>query len=339
MSKKRLIVVAPGRGSYTAETLGFLKKHKSPQAGFLADLDGRRRAIGEPTISELDNAAKFSPSLHMRGEHASPLIYACAYHDFMALLSDENKEKYEVVAICGNSMGWYLAMAFAGALDHASSFQLIQTMGSMMKTEIIGGQMIYPVLDDNWQPDYERERVLLSLIERVQKQGLGQAYISIWLGGYYVVGGDQAGLSYLMKNLPKAGDYPFQLIHHAAFHTPLLYETSKRAFEIMPRDGFGAPHTPLIDGRGVIWQPYSTDVEALYQYTLGHQVYQPYDFTASVTVAIKEFAPDAVCLLGPGAGLSGAIGQVFAKNRWRGVVDKTSFKAKAKELLLLSADI
>jgi [acyl-carrier-protein] S-malonyltransferase len=327
--KKRIVVVCPGRGSYTSETLGYLKKHKNPQTEFLNDLDQRRKAMGEPAISDLDAKEKFSPSLHTRGEHASPLIYAASYFDFQSI----DREKYEVVAICGNSMGWYLTLAFGGALDWAGAFQVIQTMGSMMKYEIIGGQIIYPIVDDNWLPDFEKEQILRKAIERVQSERIGECHISIFLGGYVVVGGDAPALQYLLKVLPKSGDYPFQLLNHAAFHTPLLYETARRAFELLPESLFQAPQVPLIDGRGVIWQPYSTDVSALYDYTLGHQVYAPYDFTASVTVALKEFAPDQLWLLGPGSSLGGALGQIFVKNRWKNIANKNDFKSRSKEVL------
>jgi len=329
--KKRVVVICPGRGSYTAETLGYLKKYAGQNyfADFITDIDQRRQEWGEPTISDLDQKEKFSPSLHTRGEHASALIYACSYADFSSI----DREQFEIVAICGNSMGWYLTLAFSGALDWEGSFHLIQTMGSMMKEEIIGGQMIYPVVDDNWLPSPQREQIVQKALADVQRQGLGEAYISIWLGGYVVIGGDKPALTYLQKNLPKSGDYPFQLINHAAFHTPLLYETAKRAFELIPEHYFNRPKIPIIDGRGTIWQPYSTDTEALYQYTLGHQVYAPYDFTASVTVALKEFAPDYLWLLGPGASLGGAIGQILVKNHWRDIRSKDGFKKHAKEIL------
>lgn len=330
--KKRVVVICPGRGSYTAETLGFIKNHKFPQKLFMQDIDQRRQAIGEMSISELDQKDKFQTSLHTKGEHASSLIYASAYHDFMSI----NRDEFEISAICGNSMGWYLTLAFAGALDHAGAFQVIQTMGSMMKAEIIGGQLIYPIVDDNWLPDREREAQVLEMLAKVNRENLGEVYISIWLGGYLVIAGDKSGLQYLLKNLPKSGDYPFQLINHAAFHTPLLYETSKQAREAISSHYFMKPKIPMIDGRGVIWQPYSTDAEALYDYTLAHQVYAPFDFTTSVTVALKEFMPDYLWLLGPGASLGGVLGQILIKNKWRGILTKNDFKAKSKEILITS---
>lgn len=329
--KKRIVVICPGRGSYTAETLGYFNKYrKSPFIQFLDDVDERRAAIGEPTITDLDGKEKFSPALHTRGEHASVLIYAASMCDFMAI----DREKYEVVAICGNSMGWYLTLAMGGALSREGAFHVIQTMGSMMKNEIIGGQIIYPAVDENWHRDPQREHLIYEMIRKVNEEKLGEAYVSIFLGGYIVIGGDRVGLQYLLKNLPKAGDYPFQLLNHAAFHTPMLFETARRAFEAIPENLFTAPHIPLIDGRGHIWMPYSSDARALYEYTLGHQVYAPYDFTTSVSVALKEFMPDALLLLGPGASLGGALGQIFVQNKWRGILDKASFKTKAIDNLM-----
>jgi len=322
--KKRIVVVCPGRGSYTAETLNYLKRFsKVPTfAEFVADIDGRRREWGEPTITELDTKEKFSPSLHTRGEHASPLIYACSYGDFLSI----DREQYEIVALAGNSMGWYLALAFSGVLNWAGAFHTIQTMGSMMKQEIIGAQLIYPIVDENWLPDPKREAVVHEALAEIKQAGVGEAYVSIWLGGYVVLAGEKRAVDFLQKKLPKTGDYPFQLINHAAFHTPLMYETSQRAFEAIPESLFHAPQLPLIDGRGQIWQPYSTDTRALYEYTLGHQVYATYDFTSSITVALKEFAPDQLWLLGPGSSLGGSLGQILIKNQWRGIKNKDDFK-------------
>lgn len=326
MKKERVVVICPGRGSYTKETLGYLKPHRTQLEDFLADIDARRAALGEPTISELDNAPEFKPAVHTKGENASTLIYACSYADFMSI----DLEKYEIVAITGNSMGWYLAMAFAGALEWAGAFDVINTMGSMMKEKVIGGQIIYPVVDGDWKKSHELEATVDRAIAQARKNG-GVVHRSIHLGGYAVIGGDSTGLGFLLKTLPKIENYPFQLVNHAAFHTPLLAETSQRAFATLPRDEFMMPVVPLIDGRGVIWQPYSTDVEALYQYTLGTQVVDTYDFTAAVTVALKEFAPDRLMLLGPGNSLGGSIGQILVQNKWLGIESKADFSTRQKQ--------
>ena len=126
--KKRIVVICPGRGTYTKETLGYIRQHGAFTQDFIRDIDRRRQELNEPTITELDSAPTFNPQVHTRGEHASSLIYACSYTDFMAI----DREKFEVVAITGNSMGWYLALAYGESLDWAGGFHLINTMGSMM---------------------------------------------------------------------------------------------------------------------------------------------------------------------------------------------------------------
>lgn len=330
--KERIAVICPGRGSYTKDTLGYLKPYHSQIADFLQDIDSRRLEINEPTISELDNAQTFQPALHTKGEHASPLIYACSYADFQAI----DRNKYEIVAVTGNSMGWYLTLAFAGALDWACAFNVINTMGSMMKSKIIGGQMIYPIVDGDWKASAELKDIVMKCIEAARSAG-GEVHVSIHLGGYIVLGGDQAGLGYMMKNLPKIDNYPFQLVNHAAFHTPMLQETSQKAFEMLGVELFRRPQIPMVDGRGKIWQPYSTDTEDLWRYTFEDQVVAPYDFTKAVTVTLKEFAPQKLVLLGPGNSLGGSIGQILIQNRWRPtanskeITNKAEFQALQKE--------
>ncbi len=323
--RERVVVICPGRGTYTKETLGYLKKYRPQQNQqynqFFDLLDQKRQALGVPTLSDLDNEPVFKPGLHTKGEHASALIYACSFADFMSL----DREKFDVVAVTGNSMGWYIALAVAGALDANSAFEVINTMGSMMKEQIIGGQLIYPIVDLNWQKSLHQEKDLQQALSEVQAMDGCEAYISIHLGGYAVIGGNQKALDFLLKRLPKIENYPFQLINHAAFHTPLLNEISNRAFETLPPPLFQKPQIPLIDGRGHIWMDYATDLEALYDYTLGHQVVAPYDFTQAVTVALKEFCPDRLILLGPGNTLGGSIGQILIENKWKNVSSKADF--------------
>ena len=331
--KKRIVVICPGRGSYTKETLGYLRPYAGKMREFIADLDERRQAVGEPTISELDNDLNFKPQLHTKGEHASPLIYACAYADFMAI----NRDKYEIVAVTGNSMGWYLTLAFGGSLDWAGAFEVINTMGSMMKNEIIGGQVMYPLVDETWRRSQAKIDAIELAVERASRREGVEIYASIFLGGYLVLGANKAGVSALLKELPPYENYPFQLINHAAFHTPLLRPTAARAFETLSESLFHRPQIPLIDGRGCIWQPYSTSVEDLYHYTLGHQVVEPYDYTRAISVALKEFAPDHLVLLGPGSSLGGATGQILIENNWLSIANKEQFtKRQAEDPFLIS---
>lgn len=322
--KKRAVVICPGRGSYTKETLGYIRQYGAHHREFIADLDARRAELGEPTISELDNATTFSPQLHTRGENASPLIYACSYIDFMSI----DREKYDIVAITGNSMGWYLTLAYGGSLDWAGAFSVINTMGGMMKKEILGGQVIYPIVDDQWRRSPQKIAAVEQAVFQAREKSGCDIHMSIYLGGFVVLGAEQAGINALLKELPSYENYPFQLINHAAFHTPILRPIAEKAFRELGPELFKRPEIPLIDGRGCIWQPYSTNIEDLYHYTLGHQVVEPYDFTTAVSVAIKEFAPDKLILLGPGSSLGGSLGQILVANDWWKIDSKQAFSER-----------
>ncbi len=319
MDKQRIVVICPGRGTYTRDTSGYLKAHGAPAKEQIDWMDAQRTSAGLPTLSELD-AQLFKAKVHMAGEHASPLIYACSLSDFLSI----DQSKYEIVAITGNSMGWYIALALGGAMTQENAYHLIHTMGSMMTGGIIGGQIIYPIVDENWQLDESKKEMVLS---EVEKSG---AHVSIYLGGYVVIGGEQSALDILLKKLPTDDKYPFQLPFHAAFHTPLMNDVSEKGMGVLPSSLFQRPIIPLVDGRGHIWSSFSTDISELHQYTLGHQVTKAYDFTSAITVAMKEFCPDKIVLLGPGNTLGGSIGQIMTENNWLDVNSKSTFSKRQK---------
>lgn len=326
MSKNRIAVVAPGRGSYTKETMGYLKRNSSGIRQWIQQMDDARKSMSLPTLTELDQAEIFKTQLHTKGEHASALIYACALADFHRIDLDKN----EIVAITGNSMGWYIALVLAGVLDPMQGFELIQTMGAMMSGGLVGGQVIYPVVDESWQIDSSQRDNVMAIVKKLNTMEGVEVYISIELGGYLVFGANKQGVTELLKALPKNGDFPFQLINHGAFHTPLLKQVSEKAFQLLRPEMFRPPTRPLVDGRGKIWQPYSTDPLEIYRYTLGHQVLEPYHFTNAVSVALKEFVPDQLWLLGPGNSLGGSIGQILVNLRWKTITGKLEFSETQK---------
>ena len=94
---------------------------------------------------------------------------------------------------------------------------------------------------------------------------------------------------------------------------------------------FSKPSVPLIDGEGGIWTPQSTDIAKLRDYTLGAQVSQTYDFTKAVQVAVKEFAPDKLIVLGPGNTLGGPIAQSLIDIDWFGWGGKSDFSLSQSE--------
>ena len=50
-----------------------------------------------------------------------------------------------------------------------------------------------------------------------------------------------------------------------------------------------------------------------------------------MSVALKEFCPDKVFLLGPGNSLGGVIGQILIKNKWNGITSKKHFSEQQEE--------
>jgi malonyl CoA-acyl carrier protein transacylase len=315
MNKERIVVVAPGRGSYSRENTGVLNQNSKIIERQLSLIDSKRKSQGYMTITELDKQ-NFKSNVHMAGENASPLIYACSLADFYSI----DRAKYEVVAITGNSMGWYTALALANTLSEEHSYHLIQSMGSMMKKRLIGGQIIYPIIDEDWKIKEEKIDFLNKQIKKYN------AYISIYLGGYVVIGGESDSLNSLLSDLPKEDKYPFQIPFNGAFHTPLMNSISSKVDRLFNLLDFKKPNIPIVDGRGKIWSPFSTDISGLSNYTLKHQVNKTYDFSTAIEVSLKEFCPDKIVLLGPGYSLGGAIAQILIKNNWLDINSKDDFK-------------
>lgn len=334
MTKQTAVVICPGRGTYNKEELGYLGRYHSDKQAMLDVIDRYRQAQGQPSVAELDAMSAYKLPVHTAGENASALIYACARGDFAAI----DRDKYDIVAVTGNSMGWYIALAMAEALDEQGAIELINTMGSMMSGGVIGGQMIYPISDDNWHEDSALKAQIMQWIGETNQLPDCEVYPSIWLGGYLVLGGNEAGLKAMEQRLPRLQDrYPMRLYNHAAFHTPLLASVSQKAFEQLPARLFKRPQLPLIDGEGRIWQPHSTDTAALHRYTLDTQVVAPYDYSKTIEVAIKEFAPDKLIILGPGATLGGATAQVLIKHQWHNLQNKQDFIQRQQQNPLLLA--
>ncbi len=295
----RALIVCPGRGSYGRDSLGSFKD-LPPEASAIVDAsDAHRRASGTPTLRELDALPSFSPSRHVAGEHASLLTFA-------ASLADLARLDVEVVAVTGNSMGWYTALAASGALDLESAIRLVDTMGSWQAGNVIGGQLMWPLTGEDRKVDPRRIAEVDAAIADAHAAG-HRAWWSIRLGSHAVIGADEGGCSFLMARLPSEQrgqrSYPARLPLHSAFHTPLLRETSERALAELADLPFRAPRVPLIDGRGKIWRPHWADPAEMFEYTLGTQVVDTYDLNAAVKSALWHVAPDAVIVLGPGDGL------------------------------------
>ena len=317
MGKETVVIVCPGRGTYNAPELGYLSRYHAGSP-WLAHFDAARAAAGKPSLTDLDGAAKFDPKLHPRGDVAAPLIHACAYLDFLTL----DRERFEVVAVTGNSMGWYTALACAGAVSGEHGFAIADAMGVNSQRHEPGGQAVIVLAGEDWRVDPETARHVEAACAKVG------VLPSIRLGGMLVVAGPEAALDALNAELPPLPRPPLRLPGHGPFHTPLMQASADAARGSLPAEWFGAPQVPLIDGRGKVWRRFETEREALWDYTFGHQILAPYDFTAAMTVAIREFAPDRLVLLGPGETLGGAIGQVTVALDWLDIGSKSVFSLR-----------
>jgi [acyl-carrier-protein] S-malonyltransferase len=318
------VVICPGRGSYATSELGYFGRHHADKLDMLSRFDAERCALGQEELLALDGAPAYSLARHTCGDNASALIYACTLCDFLAI----DREEIAIVAVTGNSMGWYTALACAGGLSPQAGLQVVNAMGSLMQERMIGGQIIYPFVSEDWRDDPARRAELLALVARINAKA-GQALaLSIDLGGTLVLAGNDAGLATFEAAVPRLqGRFPMRLANHAAFHTRLQAPVAEAGRERLGLDLFEAPLLPLIDGRGAVWWPSAVEPRALRDYTLGHQVTEPYDFTRAVRNAAREFAPDVFILLGPGATLGGAIAQSLIFDGWRGMRSKADFVA------------
>jgi acyl transferase domain-containing protein len=324
-------VICPGRGTYNATELGYLKTHHAARQDIIAAVDAVRTAKGQTTVSQLDAADKYAPSVHMTGDNASALIYACAMSDFAAI----DREQYDIVAVTGNSMGWYLALACAGIVDLAGGARLVNNMGGVMHQHGAGGQIVWSICDENWNVQKDKLLFINNLMIESSIISEVSIHVSIRLGGMIVFAADEAGLKWLMERLPKDDRFPLRLMHHAAFHSPLLNHVVPIARAGNPLSDFGAGEIPAIDGQGRIWSPRAFSREAIYDYTLGAQLTESYDFTRAVQVAAAEFAPDTVIVLGPGTTLGAPTVQALIASGWRGLSGKADFQARQQEELML----
>lgn len=330
---KTAVVICPGRGTYNKPELGYLARH-FPDAALLAQFDAQRAAAGQETLSELDGAERFSGLKHTRGDNASGLIYAATLGDFLSIDPDQ----VEVVAVTGNSMGWYSALACAGAVSPEDGFKVANTMGTLMQESLIGGQLVYPFLGDDWRPDPGRRDALLAMAADIDAREGHTLRLSIALGGMLVLAGDASGLAaFEAEAEPLQGRFPMRLGNHAAFHTRLQEPVAARGRERLPPGMFGQPSLPMIDGRGAVWWPHASDTDALWDYTLGAQVTRTYDFTRAVEVAAREFAPDLFIVTGPGTTLGGAVAQSLILADWRGMGSKDDFRDRQEKTGLLVA--
>ncbi|MEM9669949.1 MAG: ACP S-malonyltransferase [Pseudomonadota bacterium] len=331
--RKSALVVCPGRGTYNKTELGYLARHHGGRADMIQIMEDERARLGQPSLASLDQSERYSLATHTRGDNASLLIHACAMGDFFSI----DRAEYEIVAVTGNSMGWYVALACAGAVSQETGARIVNTMGTYMQEALIGGQIVYPLTDDDWHPVRDRRAAVLDLLRELNEQPEFDVDVSIELGGMIVLAGNEQGLQALRDRLELIDRFPMDLKNHAAFHTRLQEPISQRGLKTFQPSDFLMPAIPMIDGRGHIWACGVSAGDALHEYTFGHQVTETYDFTRAIGVAMREFAPDCIIVLGPGATLGGAVAQSLIEIDWQGLDSKSAFQRRQESDPILLA--
>ncbi len=317
----RVLVVAPGRGSYGPRELGTLARaaRESERAeAEVARIASALDAVRGDSIRALDGRAAWDPAL-LGPEHANSLIFACSLLDF-ALCFD----RVEIAGLIGNSLGFYTTLALSGALSLEDGAKLVATMGRLQARHARGQQLIYPWVDDEWRPVPERRAAIHAAIES------GIAFDSIRLGGFAILACEDARAVRLPSARQGGRDYPFVLEGHHGYHSKLAEAVVAPAARELSSLEWRAPRAHLVDGRGAVFSPWSTDGRALADYALGSQVREPFDFTAQLVTALRELAPDSIVLLGPGESMGGAIGQTIVQERFQGISSKQAFLERQK---------
>ncbi|MBI4576161.1 MAG: ACP S-malonyltransferase [Planctomycetes bacterium] len=331
-ARRRAALVCPGRGSYGREALGSLGRAAAGgerAQRLLEEAEAARRARGGEALAALDSTAEFDPARHLGPANASALTFVGGALEAELLAA---RGSLEVVAVGGNSLGWYTALAVAGALDFPSAFRLVETVAALQEAAETrragGGQVLYPVVDEEWRADEGRREAVERSLEAAGTAG-GAVWRSIRYGAYEVLGGDARGLDALRAALPPVRhggrDYPAVPGRHLAFHTPLMAGLSAAAREALADLAWAAPRLPLVDGRGVQWRPRWADPAALAAYTLGTQMVETFDLVATARVVLREYAPEVLVALGPGDTLGAALGAVLVEEGWSGVRSRSDF--------------
>ena len=328
MSQKTAVLFCPGRGSYGKPELGFVQRtlQQGPVTDALDACDAWRKEQGRPTIREIDGAPQFRPGLHLDGENAAELIYFSTMAHVEALRS-----RYRIVAVAGNSLGWYTALPASGSIDPTSGWRLVATMAALQK-QVEGGQILMTAVGDDWLRDAALVAAIDAAIDAVNARGPEFLVArSIRLGGHEVLAGTEQGVQALLAQLPKVKigerEFPFRLAGHGPFHTALCASTSQQATELLTDLPVQMPQCHLIDGFGNVHSPWSADPRELLDYTTKAQVLDTFDFTASVRTALREFNPDVLLCAGPGSSLRAPVGHVVLREGWRGLRTKDALFA------------
>lgn len=310
----RAVFVLPP-GAYTATSLGSLPA-EHPR---LAEADRFRQASGLPTFGELDSAAQFEPALHGQPLNARPLAYVLA-----VLQAEDAQRQHRPVAVLAAPTGWHAALAIAGVLSFRDGLTLVHELAAVEHESSGGRQVVYPLTDAAWRPQPALRAALDAALLAVD----GEAAALLDLGAFAVVAASQPVMDRLVPALRavQVGErrYPRSVTDAAIDRPgPLPSSVAERLAALEWRQ----PIVTLLDGRGVRHTPWAADPAELRDYTLNEMRRERFGFAAALRVALREYAPDVVLLLGPGRSPASAVGQLVVAEGYRGLRTRAAYEA------------
>ena len=199
LSKQAALVICPGRGTYGKAELGYLKRLHADKAELIATVDRLRAERGQPTISELDGAERFSPApAHPRRHRLAADLHRllCRFprHRPVALRHRRGHRQFDGLVHDAR------LRRRGRALEHG--FSIVDAMGENSQAGEPGGQVLLTLVDEDW-------REVPGLRDAAAGAGRGDRrprgcdlYVSIELGGMMVFAGNEAGLAALLAEAP-----------------------------------------------------------------------------------------------------------------------------------------
>src|SRR3546814_4036931 len=101
-------------------------------------------------------------------------------------------------------MGWYSALACAGAVSVEDGFRISNAMGLNSQTHGPGGQILLQIVDEDWRPVPSLRAALLDLVAHIDARAAHRLALSIDLAGMLVFAGNEEGLGALRAEAPAA---------------------------------------------------------------------------------------------------------------------------------------
>jgi hypothetical protein len=235
------------------------------------------------------------------------------------------------VVVVASSIGWYTALAAAGALRFEDAFRLVQQMALAAEEPLddaaTAAELVYPLIDDAWERDDTRSE----LIDAAVAETGGGAARALELGSFSVIAGTAGAVEQVGAALPSVTmggrSYPLRLASADAWHTPLRARGAAGAAAQLGDLGWERPKVAIVDGGGQRFTPLSADPARLAEQSLVGHAEAPFDFARAFRVALREYAPDVILLPGPGATLGTACAQLIVAEGYRGIRSRTELEA------------